>query len=661
MKSATLEFQGHKFKRYYITSEADACKATRIITYSNTPRFGLDIETSKKAGWETFEPIKKGRRIIGPCPGLCPLLSDIRLIQIYDPNEKTVYVFDCAKIGKHYWRGSGMFRIMLTEKKYVAHNGVFEIKHFTHNGFSDMQIDCSMLLDMMVQRAEHSPFEPPEEDDEDEDDFENDGLGKLKKIGFGLDACIARLFKIHVGKHFQTSNWNAGDLSTEQINYAALDAVLTYVVGKKQYKKVIDYRMKRSYEVFRDMQHVVADMELKGVLIDREAHKSLIEEWKITHEENTKEIEKRFKKINVRSSKQLNKWAEEKFPKDFIERLWPKTKKGAISFGKNSLIEVCDYVERKYKKEPKSLRTLLQYKRVDKLLSTYGETLDKIIHPITGRIHASFIIGETRTGRLSSREPNLQNLPRDEAVRKLFIAPTGKSLLVADYSQIEIRAGAALSKDPVMTNAFVKGIDLHKYILKMCFGWGKKFWAGLSEEEAKKQRNMGKAINFGFMYRMWWKKFGKYALTSYGVRVNEGDSKRTFDTFHGTYNKYSNWCEVEYRKCERLGYVRTPLGMMRKLVPEEMYTRAVNTQVQGGAAEVLKLAMIDYRKKKIDRAPLVLNIHDELMCECDRTKHEYQFDLEESMIKGFQEVFPDAPINNLADARFGLNWNEAKE
>lgn len=655
MKAATLEFHGTKFKRYYITSQEDACKATHIITNSNTPRFGLDIETSKKVGWEKFEPLKKGRRIIGPCPGLCPHLSDIRLIQIYDHNEKTVYVFDCAKIGMHYWKGSGMFRIMLTEKKYVAHNGVFEIKHFTHNGFSDMQVDCSMLLDMMVNRAEHSPFEPPEEDNDDEDDFENDGLGKLKKVGFGLDACIARLFKIHIGKHFQTSDWNAGDLSSEQINYAALDAVLTYVVGKKQYKKVIDYKMKRSYEVFRDMQHVVSDMELKGVLIDRKAHKDLIEDWKVTHEENTKQIEKRFKKINVRSSKQLNKWAEEHYPKDFIDRLWPKTKKGALSFGKNSLIEVCDYIQRKYKKESKSIRTLLTYKRVDKLLSTYGETLEKIVHPITNRIHCSFIIGETRTGRLSSREPNLQNLPRDESVRRLFVAPTGKNLLVADYSQIEIRSGAALSKDSVMTNAFEKGIDLHKYILKICFGWKMK-------DITKDQRQMGKAINFGYMFRMGWKKFGKYALTSYGVRVKEGEAEKTFNIFHKLYNMYSRWCEVEYRKCERLGFVRTPLGMMRKLVPEEMYTRAVNTQVQGGASEALKLAMIDYRKKKIEKAPLVLNVHDELMCECSNMVHDhYRFDLEQSMIKGFQEVFPDAPINNLVEAKFGVNWNEAKK
>lgn len=654
MKAAKLDFNGIAFTRYYVTEYEEMVKCCHKLLQSRAPRFGLDIETSRRKGYENYVAVKKGNRIIGPAPGLCPLLSNIRLLQIYDPVVNAVYVFDLGKIGKATWRSSGVLRSLLMEKRYIAHNGVFEIKHFTHNSFSNMHVDCSMLLTIMVDRAERSPFEPEDEDD----DEPADGLAKYKKTGYGLDAVIGRLYDVRISKHYQTSNWNQGDLSTGQINYAALDALLTYKIGKDMMRKVADFKMKTAYAMLRDMQHVVADMELLGVAIDREQHAVLIKKWEKQHAAHTKECQKRFAKINLNSSKQLNTWAQEKYPEPFREKYWPVTnastdKKRILSFGKDSLKEVIDTLERRFNKRAVGLSALLEFKKVSKLLSTYGETLERIVHPITQRIHCSFIIGETRTGRLSSREPNLQNLPRDKAVRKLFIAPDDRYLLVADYSQIEIRAAAALSNDPVMTNAFIKGIDLHKYILKMCFGWKLK-------DITKEQRQLGKAINFGYEFGMGWKKFGKYSLTSYGVKVSDAEAKKTFETYHNLYNVYSKWCTKERAKCERIGYARTPLGKVRRLLPEEQYTRSVNTQVQGGAAEAIMLALINFRKEIPKTAKIVSTIHDEIIIESEDTDPNTKALLEDCMRRGFSRVFPGAPTNNLVDAHYGKDWVEAK-
>jgi len=653
MKAANLEFNGKAFKRFYVTDLDEMVKCCHLLLDSKATRLGLDIETSKKIKFLNFVPVKKGNRTIGPAPGLCPLLSDIRLIQIFDPIQNAVYVFDAMKIP--LWRNSCLFRSFLTERKFIAHNGVFEIKHFTHNSYPNMHIDCSMLLTILVDRAERSPFEPEEEDE----DEPADGMAKYKKTGYGLDAVIGRLYGCRVEKAFQTSDWNRLELSKDQINYAALDAVLTYRVGRDMMEKVLEYKMLKAYTVLRDMQHVVADMELTGIAIDKKQHNSLIKEWEKQHAENTIECTKRFKKVNLNSSKQLNAWAKEKYPEAFWCRYWPKTKASTeenqiLSFGKDTLKEVIDTIERRFKQRSNALLALLEYKKFGKLLSTYGETLAAITHPSTGRVHCSFIIGETRTGRLSSREPNLQNLPRDKSVRRLFIAPDAKHLLVADYSQIEIRTAAALSKDPVMTNAFIKGIDLHKYIVKMCFGWKMK-------DITKEQRQMGKAINFGYEFRMGWKKFARYALTSYGVKITDEQAKHTFDTYHSLYRVYSAWCEAEYRKCERLGFVRTPLGKIRKLLPEEQYTRSVNTQVQGGAAEAIMLALIYFRKEMPKGCKLISTIHDEIIVECDQQKPEYKDLLEKCMVKGFQDVFPEAPICGLVEASYGRTWADAKQ
>lgn len=667
MKIATLNFAGQTFRRCYIEDAAEASKVTLKLANSKAKRFGLDIETGKGS---SYEPVMRGKRIIGPAPGLCPHLSFIRLIQIYDPTTKIAYVFDVWKMRvkeEFNYRAAGTFHILFKEKKFIAHNGVFELKHLSHNGFHDIHVDCSMLLSILVDRAEHSPFESDEADDRDDEDGE---ATSFKKKGYGLDAVIGRLFKIRIAKHEQTSDWNREKLSKSQINYAALDALLTYKVGVRMMKKVAKYKMEKAYEVLRDMQHVVADMELRGLAIDWKAHRKLMREWKDKHEHFAHRCSREFGEVNLRSSKQLNEWVRTNYPEKFWKRYWPLTKTSlerleenpkaevAVSFGKDSLKQVIDVLERKFKRPTRALSALLEYKKYDKLLSTYGETLIAIQHPITKRLHSSFIIGETRTGRLSCREPNLQNLPRDKSVRALFTAPANRTLLVADYSQIEMRAEGALSDDVVMQTAFKKDIDLHERIVKVCLGID---CSKITDpEERKMARFGGKAINFGFSFGMGGPKFERYALTQYGVKIPEGGGKRIQQIYQKTYPGYYRYCEEQRRICAKLGYVVTPLGRRRKLEEGEQYTKSVNTPVQGGAAEAIMVALIRLRERLPDNCHIVSTVHDEILIECPKPEPRLKILLEECMTYGFSKVFPNGVTNKLVDAHFGKSWAAAK-
>lgn len=663
MKAATLEFGEDRFKRILIENHTDLGKCCLKILNSKAAYLGIDIETGKLPS--KVEPLMKGKRIIGPAPGLCPRLSFIRLIQIYDPACNMAFVFDLTKLEGN-WRGSTVLRDVLTSKRFIAHNAVFEIKHFTRQGFPNFKIECSMILSMLIDRAEHARFEKSEDDEEEED-----GLAVYKHIGYGLDAVCGRLFKIHVAKHEQTSDWNRPVLTKSQINYAALDAFLTWKIGHTFFPELKKWRMERTYRVFRAMNHVISDIELNGLAIDSNAHKRLVELWEKDHKKFTYGLIRHFPgDINVRSSKQMNAWAAEKYPKKFCTTVWPKTKAYynalesdpktplILSFGKQSLKQVIVQLKL-HKQKTENLETLLSFKKTDKLLSTYGETLARIVHPMTGRLHSSFM-SETHTGRLSCREPNLQNLPRDEAVRKIFMAPLPKLLLTADYSQIETRVQAALSHDPVMTRAFAKGVDLHEYILLVAFNW--RLSEMTDQVKRKAMRQSGKAINFGLAFGMGWKKLRLYALTEYDVILTEEQARQAFNTYHyKLYKVYSNWCEQQRLFWKRHGYVRTPMGMVCKLSEKEYYTCAVNRQVQGGAAEIMKLAMIYFREKIPKTAQLVSTVHDEIIVECERESEATKKLLERCMTQAFTKVFPDAPTRGLVEAKWGKNWAECKQ
>ena len=263
---------------------------------------------------------------------------------------------------------------------------------------------------------------------------------------------------------------------------------------------------------------------------------------------------------------------------------------------------------------------LLAHRELKKLLTTYIDQLPKAIHPTTGRIHTSFHQTATATGRLSSSEPNLQNIPtRTEIggrIRAAFVAPAGSSLVAADYSQIELRLLAHFSEDERLIEAFRAGLDLHRLTASVVFG--------LPEEQVPSQlRDAAKRINFGILY----------GISSFGLArelgIPKSEAQGYIDRFFSAYPGAKEYIDQMIERASETGYAETILGRRRTLahlasrnVARRNFDRrnAINTPIQGSAADLIKLAMIEIDRWIEDRdaaVKMVLQIHDELVFEIE--------------------------------------------
>lgn len=620
MKRFRITFDSKPYTVNYINKVNEAEIISKQLRDSSIVNFGIDIETAKA--------------IDHPKAGLNPHLSKISLVQLYDGKD-TVYVFDAIEAGLAWFE-------FIRDKNFVAHYGIFEIKHLTHNGYPNLNIGCSMLLSMLVDRAERSPYTEDEEPDEDEDE-------PSTWKGYGLDAIIGRLFDLRIDKKFQTHSWGDRPIITEAISYAALDAILTYRISEVQIKKINEYKMVKHYQLLKAMQHVIAEMELIGMKIDGVKHEKLIHQWVYDLEKQKIECAKYFADINLNSTKQLGTWAKGRYTSEVLDK-WIKTKTGALGFGKNALAEMQELPE---------MAALLKHKKTSKLISTYGNSLTALVNPITLRVHSSFSLGETKTGRLSSRDPNLQNLPRDSTMRDIFVAERGKKLIVADFNQIELRVAGEVSGDPVIRGAYAKGDDLHSIFAARIYGVSIR-------RVTKAQRQIAKSANFGTIYGMGPNKFITYVLaaTDGKVKMKFEEADHIIKTLWSLYSVYAAWCKKIRQQAEIIGFVRTPLGKMRKLHPKEVYTKAPNTVVQGGAFEVMADAMIRL-KAVLDTchipAKIINSVHDEIIVECDPDDTDKVSKLVEStMGQGMQHVFPKANLNGIAKIVVCDSWGEGK-
>jgi DNA polymerase I len=644
---------------FYIKDKNEAHSiAQKLSTYDKV--VGLDIETLKIFKYRNNKEA-----------ALEPRLSEIALVQLCYGNNS--FIFDPLYCGLG-WFGK------LKHQTFVAHNGLFELKHFNHNMFKDLNVHCSMIMALLTQAAERSQFDPDPVMDDDEEKAA-DGAAMYRRMrGASLQASVGRELNMRVGKEMQTSDWSQRPLSGEQLLYAALDSWFALRLYEVLSKKIQEYGMTKVYSLYKSMQYAVVDMELNGVVLDEKEHLELIRNWENESAKYERECRRFFGKLNIRSPKQLGDWLRDTVLRKCAAKVsggrtedldslnfqeqeratqeaagvlenWPKTKTGNLAFGKAKIA--------KYKKSA-WVQALLNYKKWDKLCSTYGSSLAEKNNPKTRRLHCGFSIGRTATGRLSSFSPNLQNLPRLPEVRRVFKAGAGRLLVVADYSQIEMRSAGEVSHDSRIREAFAKGQDLHKLIVTHVIGKPLK-------DVTKEDRQLGKAINFGLLFGMGAKKLGDYAIISYGVDMSFEQAERAYEVFHKVmYPTYSQWCHKIRGECEQSLLVRTPMGKLRKLAESEVYTKAPNTQVQGGAAEVLQCACIILRKMLSDSLPytanLANNIHDEIWVECNEDEADtVQNLMTEAMRKGMSAVFPKATHNNLVEIGMGKSWQEAKD
>ncbi len=432
-------------------------------------------------------------------------------------------------------------------------------------------------------------------------------------------------------------------------HYAGEDADVTFRLHQTLNEKLIDEPslLKVYQEIELPLIEVLVSMERKGVKIDE----SLLNTQSAELHELLENLSKQAfdlagETFNLSSPKQLQALLFEKLKLPIIS----KTPKGQPSTAESVLQELSHDYEL-----PK---IILEHRSLSKLKSTYTDKLPLAVHPQTKRVHTSYHQSGTATGRLSSSDPNLQNIPirtiEGKKIRKAFIAPPGKKIVAADYSQVELRIMAHLSQDRGLLKAFEQGEDIHQITASEIFGTA---LADVSPD----QRRSAKAINFGLIYGM-----SAFGLAKQ-LDVSREQANGFMETYFERYPGVLTYMESTRKKAAQYGYVETIMG--RRLYLPEINSKnglrrkaaeraAINAPMQGTAADLIKAAMIQIHhwiETTHQNVDMIMQVHDELVFEVD----EHCVDEVVVQIKSYMENAYQLAVPLLVEVGVGDNWQEA--
>ncbi len=427
-------------------------------------------------------------------------------------------------------------------------------------------------------------------------------------------------------------------LSLAAKHKAVCDSLLAELKEKEQDSLLLEIEI--------PLARVLGEMELEGFMVNAEGLKTEGEDL----EKRIAEIQSEIYSLvgyefNLNSPKQLGV--------ALFEKLQLPTKKK----GKNGYSTAADVLEELKEIHP-AVALLLEYRTLSKLKSTYCDGLLKAVGEDC-RIHSTFNQAETRTGRISSLEPNLQNIPvrrpEGKKLRKFFVAKEGYTLCDADYSQIELRVLAHIADDPIMIKAFSDGVDIHTVTAAEVFDMPTDMVTPL-------MRSRAKAVNFGIVYGI-----GAHSLSK-DVGVTFKEAQQYIKGYLNTYKGVDKYMQETIEHAKEMGYVKTLFGR-RRYLPELINSNAMmrsfgervarNAPIQGTAADIIKIAMIrvsDRLKQENLDAKLILQVHDELIAECRE-------DLKEQVCRILEEEMQGAAslkVTLSVDANFGKTWFEAK-
>ena len=444
---------------------------------------------------------------------------------------------------------------------------------------------------------------------------------------------------------------NMKDLSPEQVcDYACEDADITFQLKKLFEEEVNKPHLKSLfYDVEMPLMFVLKNMENEGIALDVPAlsafGKSVEKDLMRLTEEITKTAGETF---NIDSPRQLG---EILFDKLKISSKAKKTKTGQYATSEDVLV--------KHRKDHPIVERILEYRQLKKLKSTYIDPLPELCDVKDGRIHTHFMQTVTATGRLSSNNPNLQNIPirsaKGREIRKAFVAKNkDHQLMAVDYSQIELRIIAALSEDKAMIDAFSKGIDIHT-------STAAKVFKTPVNEVSREQRSKAKAVNFGIIY-------GQSAFgLSQNLSIPRKEAKMIIDSYFEEYPTIKKYMENVVAHSRDKGYVETILKRRRYLpdinssnaiVRGYAERNAVNAPVQGSAADIIKLAMIKVQNEMDEKnlkSKMVLQVHDELVFEVFNEEQE----LMETLVKKNMENAVKLSVPLDVEYKVADNWLEA--
>jgi len=471
------------------------------------------------------------------------------------------------------------------------------------------------------------------------------GMDKLAE--FYLNYTTVK-YKEVTGTASKQINFSAVEIEVAS-NYAAEDADITLRLFNKLEDLLKDKptQLKLLNDIEYPLVHVLSKIEQNGAKIDKE---KLAEHSKELSEKIADLSAQAFvisgEEFNLDSPKQLLEILYEKLKLPILK----KTPKGQPSTNEETLQRLSEEYELP--------GIILQYRTLAKLKSTYTDSLIKIENPLTKRIHTSYQQAVTSTGRLSSTEPNLQNIPIRTAegrrIREAFVPEKGNVLISADYSQIELRIMAHLSKDKNLTHAFNNNLDIHSATAAEVFGVS-------LEDVTQDQRRSAKAINFGLMYGM-----SAFGLTRQ-LDIPRAEAQKYLDTYFERYTGVKDYIANTKAQAKEDMFVETIMG--RRLYLNEINAgnglrrqaaerAAINAPLQGSAADIIKKAMIDiqeFLEKEMPKVKVIMQVHDELIFEAPKENAEEVLSTMKAMME--KAVKLDIPL--IADAAIGVNWNEA--
>ena len=451
------------------------------------------------------------------------------------------------------------------------------------------------------------------------------------EASYALEAVAGRYADFELDKSARKENWS-GELSEAQIEYAARDAAVLLPLRERLREELEGEKLVRVSEIEFGAVATIAEMELTGIKLDVVRWKELEIAVRERRDEAAVALEAHFPepegvlpleglgpRLNLNSPKQIT---------DAFHTLGidlPDTKVWTL-----------------LKVDHPAAKALLEYRELQKKLGTYLETYPNFIHSKTGRIHANFLQCRVPTGRLACTNPNVQQIPHEDEFRSCFVAEQGNMLVIADYSQIELRILAEVSGDPAFVRAFQEGDDLHRVTAATMFGVE-------DEEVTREQRSAAKRINFGLMYGR-----GPKSLSAQ-LGTDEERARGLIDEYFANYPKVQRYLQSTASRALRDRTLRTLAGRVRKFGDTSglgsiergaMRREAMNYPIQGASADIAKLALA-YIREELEGfdARLINSIHDEFVVECaEEVASEVAKRTRAGMVRAGEEILEKVPV-----------------
>ncbi|MDA9562502.1 DNA polymerase I [Candidatus Pelagibacter bacterium] len=460
-------------------------------------------------------------------------------------------------------------------------------------------------------------------------------------------------FKELVGTGKKEINFSEVEIDKAK-DYAAEDADVTYRLYKKFYKSLKSEKLNNIYEIFeKPLIKILAFMEIEGIKVDNKFLNTLSLKFEKKIEKIQKEIFKISKKeFNIASPKQLG----EIIYNDLKIAGLKKTKKGSFATSASVLEDLAF-------KGHEFAKLVLDWRQLSKLKNTYSDSLPEHLNPNTKRVHTSFLLAATTTGRLASSDPNLQNIPiktedgRD--IRKAFIAEKDNVLISADYNQIEMRILADLADVKELKKAFKNNEDIHSLTASQIFNIDIK-------KVDKDQRRKAKAINFGIIYGI-----SQYGLAKQ-INVSNYEAEEFLNAYFAKFPEIKIYMDNTIKFCRKSGYVNNIFGRRSHFnsindknfnVRNFQERAAINAPIQGSASEIMRLAMIRIDKKleeeKSIKSKMLLQIHDELIFEIKKNEIKKMMKIiKDEMISVANSDYHSFSVPLTVDINSGNNWGE---